>query len=160
MEFACKVAGSTVIVVLGHTKCGAVKGACDNVQMGHLTGLLAKIGPAVQTVDRDGAEAVDRVESVALENTRQQMRSILERSPILAQLFAEGAIGFACGVYSVETGDVTFVDQLCGGGSMTSAERVSRRTQHDAASGRYREWRPGARRVVSPAIAKYTGIAA
>lgn len=111
MEFACKVAGSKLIVVLGHTRCGAIKGACDNVQMGHLTGLLAKIGPAVQAVERAAGASEDRIEMVALENARQQMRSLLERSPILEQLFAAGAIGLACGVYSVETGSVMFLDE-------------------------------------------------
>lgn len=111
MEFACKVAGSKLIVVLGHTRCGAIKGACDNVQMGHLTGLLAKIAPAVNAVSRAGNTSDDRVEQVALENTRQQMRSILERSPILEHLFTEGAIGFACGIYSVESGEVRFVEE-------------------------------------------------
>jgi carbonic anhydrase len=113
MEFACKVAGSKLIVVLGHTRCGAIKGACDNVQMGHLTGLLAKIGPAIHAVPRDGDTSEHRVELVALENARQQMQSILERSPILEHLFADGAIGFACGIYSVETGEVTFLEQRC-----------------------------------------------
>lgn len=111
MEFACKVAGSKLIVVLGHTRCGAIKGACDGVEMGHLTGLLAKIGPSVQAVDRVGEAAMDRVERVAVENTRRQMRSILERSPILEHLFADGALGFACGIYSVDTGEVALLDQ-------------------------------------------------
>jgi len=110
MEFACKVAGSKLIVVLGHTRCGAIKGACDNVQMGHLTGLLVKISPSVHAVDHAGGASEDRVELVAIEHARQQMRSITERSPILEHLFADGAIGFACGVYSVETGEVTFLD--------------------------------------------------
>jgi len=114
MEFACKVAGSKLIVVLGHTRCGAIKGACDNVQMGHLTGLLAKIGPAVRAVDRDTTAPDNRVELVAVENARRQMASILERSPILEHLFAAGAIGFACGVYVVETGEVTFLEQRFG----------------------------------------------
>ncbi len=111
MEFACKVAGSKLVVVLGHTRCGAIKGACDNVQMGHLSGLLARIRPSVQAVGPAAAASEGGVELVALENTRQQMRSIIERSPILEQLFTEGAIGFACGVYAVETGEVTFLEQ-------------------------------------------------
>ena len=114
MEFACQVAGSKLIVVLGHTKCGAVKGACQHVHLGHLTGLLNKISPAVHEVERaGGAElpAAEFVERVARENTRQQMRAILERSPILEHLFTEGQIGIVGGMYSVETGEVTFFER-------------------------------------------------
>lgn len=116
MEFACAVAGARLIVVLGHSKCGAVKGACDHVQMGHLTGLLNKIGPAVWSVGKahTGAGALtpaDFVEEVALENTRQQMEAILQRSPILEHLFIDGQIGIVGGMYSVESGDVSFFAQ-------------------------------------------------
>ena len=114
MEFACQVAGSKLIVVLGHSRCGAVKGACDHVQMGHLTGLLSKISPAVHAVEvgrgRSG-DAQQFVEHVALENTRQQMRAILDRSPILEHLFDDGRIGIVSAMYSVESGEVTFHDQ-------------------------------------------------
>ncbi len=115
MEFACKVAGSKLIVVLGHSRCGAVKGACDYVQMGHLTGLLGKISPAVHVVEAGpgrGDAPQEFVEQVALENTRQQMRAILERSPILEHLFNEGKIGIVSAMYSVESGEVTFHDHL------------------------------------------------
>ena len=115
MEFACLVAGSKLIVVLGHSRCGAVKGACDYVQMGHLTGLLTKISPAVHVVETSqgrGEEPQAFIEHVALENTRQQMRAILERSPILEHLFNEGKIGIVSAMYSVESGDVTFHDHL------------------------------------------------
>jgi carbonic anhydrase len=113
MEFACQVAGSRLIVVLGHTKCGAVKGACNHVELGHLTGLLGKIGPAIHGVEQTGGHlAADAfVEQVAVENTRRQMRAVLERSPILEHLFREGRIGLVGGVYSVETGEVTFFEQ-------------------------------------------------
>lgn len=113
MEFACQVAGAKLIVVLGHTRCGAVKGACSHVQLGHLTGLLGKIGPAVYEVERLGGADLpeaERVERVALENTRHQMRAILDRSPILEHLFNEGRVGIVGGMYSVETGEVTFFD--------------------------------------------------
>ncbi len=113
MEFACLVAGSKLIVVLGHSRCGAVKGACDYVQMGHLTGLLTKISPAVHVVESAqgrGTEPQAFIEHVALENTRQQMRAILERSPILEHLFNDGKIGIVSAMYSVESGDVTFHD--------------------------------------------------
>jgi len=114
MEFACQVAGSKLIVVLGHTKCGAVKGACHHVELGHLTGLLGKIGPAIHDVETSGGkhQAPDAfVEQVAVENTRHQMRAVLERSPILEHLFREGRIGLVGGVYAVETGEVTFFEQ-------------------------------------------------
>lgn len=113
MEFACQVAGSKLIVVLGHTKCGAVKGACNHVQLGHLTGLLNKISPAVHEVERSGGSVPPEqfVERVALENTRQQMRAILERSPLLEHLFKDGKIGIVGGMYSVESGEVTFFEQ-------------------------------------------------
>jgi carbonic anhydrase len=114
MEFACQVAGSKLIVVLGHTKCGAIKGACSHVKMGHLTGLLNKVGPALHEVElREGRNLAPdlMVETVALENVRYQLRSILERSPILEHLYQEGRIGLVGGVYSVESGEVTFLEQ-------------------------------------------------
>lgn len=114
MEFACQVAGSKLIVVLGHSKCGAVKGACDHVHLGHLTGLLNKISPAVHEVEQNGGAELPHaefVEKVALENTRQQMRAILERSPILEHLFTEGKIGIVGAMYSVESGEVAFFEQ-------------------------------------------------
>jgi len=114
MEFACQVAGAKLIVVLGHTRCGAVKGACSDVQMGHLTGLLNKISPAVYVVEHAGkapAGSEQFIEAVAVENTRQQMRAILERSPIIEHLFDKGHVGIVGGMYSVETGEVEFFDQ-------------------------------------------------
>ena len=114
MEFACQVAGSKLIVVLGHTKCGAVKGACNHVELGHLTGLLGKIGPAIYEVEKAGGGSLTPdvfVEQVAMENTRHQMRAVLERSPILEHLFREGRIGLVGGVYAVETGAVVFFEQ-------------------------------------------------
>jgi carbonic anhydrase len=114
MEFACQVAGSKLIVVLGHTRCGAVKGACSHVELGHLTGLLSKIGPAIHDVESAGGRhlAPDTfVEQVVVANTRHQMRAVLERSPILEHLFREGRIGLVGGVYAVETGEVTFFEQ-------------------------------------------------
>jgi carbonic anhydrase len=111
MEFACHVAGSCLIVVLGHTKCGAVKGACNHVELGHLTGLLAKVSPAIHEVERSGGAQLSAdafVERVAVENTRRQMRAILERSPLLEHMFNEGKIGLVGGSYSVASGEVTF----------------------------------------------------
>jgi len=115
MEFACKVAGAKLIVVLGHSKCGAIKGACNHVEMGHLTGLLNKIGPALHAIrqaDDVPVEGDELVERVALENMRHQMRAILERSPILEHLYHDGHVGIVGGMYSVESGEVHFSDEM------------------------------------------------
>lgn len=114
MEFACQVAGSKLVVVLGHTRCGAVKGACHHVELGHLTALLGKIAPAVEAVQSAGERALTPdalVEAVAMENTRLQLRAITDRSPILRQLVDDGRIGLVAGIYSVESGEVTFFEQ-------------------------------------------------
>jgi carbonic anhydrase len=114
MEFACELAGARLIVVLGHSKCGAVKGACRHLQVGHLTGLLGKIGPAVWQIEQQrgaGGASPDFVEEVARENTRHQMRAIVHRSPILGELLKQGRIGIVGGMYSVESGEVDFFEQ-------------------------------------------------
>lgn len=89
MEFACKVAGSKLIVVLGHSKCGAVKGACDHVEMGNLTELLSKIQPAVyqekETLTERNAKNPSFVENVAQINVKRSVKNIIERSFILEQ---------------------------------------------------------------------------
>lgn len=111
MEFACKVAGSKLVMVLGHSKCGAVKGACAHVEMGHLTGLLDKIQPAVEKVSKSsGADVAfdDVVEAVAKENVLLQMKDIMNRSAILKEMLDNGEIALAGGMYSVENGDVEF----------------------------------------------------
>ncbi|MEY4641872.1 MAG: hypothetical protein RLZZ227_1866 [Pseudomonadota bacterium] len=114
MEFACQVAGAKLIVVLGHTSCGAIKGACNHVTMGHLTGLLSKIAPAMYNVEcSKGADlpAAEFEESVTLANVRHQMSTILERSTILEHLYNEGKIGVVGGMYSVESGEVTLLEE-------------------------------------------------
>ncbi len=112
MEFACNVAGSKLIMVLGHSKCGAVKGACSHVEMGHLTGLLEKIQPAVENIASKELHISfdETVEAVAAENVRLQMDDILRRSSILRNLWKEGKIGLVGGMYSVETGEVEFFE--------------------------------------------------
>ncbi len=112
MEFGCKLAGSKIIVVLGHTKCGAVKGACDHVEMGNLTALLSKIRPAVDdetttTESRNSNNAVF-VENVAAINVKRTVKSIMERSPILKELIESGQIGITGGTHDITTGQVTF----------------------------------------------------
>lgn len=112
MEFACKVAGSKIIVVLGHTKCGAVKGACDHVEMGNLTALLTKIRPAVDdeklTKENRNSGNPVFVENVATINVKRTVKSIMERSPILKEMIESGQIGIAGGTHDIGTGEVTF----------------------------------------------------
>lgn len=114
MEFACKVAGSRIIVVLGHTKCGAIKGACDHVEMGNLTSLLAKIRPAVddETETRENRTSGNNtfVENVAAINVKRTVRSIIERSTILKELIDAGKIGIIGGKHDITSGEVTFFD--------------------------------------------------
>lgn len=112
MEFGCKVAGAKIIVVLGHTRCGAIKGACDHVEMGNLTALLSKIRPAVdeeQTVKENrNAKNSEFVEKVATINVHRSVKSIIERSPILKEMIEGGQIGIVGGIHDITTGIVTF----------------------------------------------------
>jgi carbonic anhydrase len=114
MEFACKVAGSKLIVVLGHTKCGAVKGACDRVEMGNLTELLSKLQPAVyaetetKETDKRNAANGEFVENVATINVKRSVKNIIERSFILEQMVEEGKIGVVGAMYNIDTGKVQF----------------------------------------------------
>lgn len=112
MEFACKVAGSKIIVVLGHTKCGAVKGACDHVEMGNLTALLTKLRPAVddETATKENRNSSNStfVENVATINVKRTVKSIIERSPILKEMIESGEIGIVGGTHNITNGDVNF----------------------------------------------------
>ena len=116
MEFACKVAGSKLIVVLGHSKCGAVKGACDHVEMGNLTELLSKIQPAVyeekQTTGERSSKNSEFVENVAEINVKRSVKSIIERSYVLEQMLENGQIGIVGAMHDIETGVVTFYDDV------------------------------------------------
>jgi carbonic anhydrase len=114
MEFACKVAGSKFIVVLGHTKCGAVKGACDHIEMGNLTALLSKLQPAVydektETENRHSGND-DFVEKVSTINVKRTVHAILERSPILNEMLENGQIGIIGGTHNISNGSVIFYD--------------------------------------------------
>lgn len=112
MEFGCRLAGAKIIVVLGHTKCGAIKGACDHVEMGNLTSLLTKIRPAVddeQTIKANRNSGNNEfVEKVAAINVNRSVKSIVERSPILKEMAEEGQIGIIGGIHDITTGIVTF----------------------------------------------------
>ncbi len=114
MEFACKVAGSKIIVVLGHTKCGAVKGACDHVEMGNLTALLKKIQPAVndEKTERENRSSsnADFVEKVSTINVKRTVQGIMNGSPILKELIEKGEIGIIGGMHDISNGQVTFYE--------------------------------------------------
>jgi carbonic anhydrase len=111
MEFACKVAGAKVILVLGHTACGAVKGAIDKVELGHLTGLLAKIRPAVQATACQGERSSKNlafVDTVARKNVELTVAQILADSAVLRALHSERTIKVVGAMYSLETAVVDF----------------------------------------------------
>ncbi len=116
MEFACKVAGSKLIVVLGHSKCGAVKGACDHVEMGNLTELLSKIQPAVyeekQTTSERNSKNSEFVENVSEINVKRSVRNIIERSFVLEQMLDQGQIGIVGAMHDIVSGKVTFYDDV------------------------------------------------
>ena len=109
LEYAVKV-GTKLIVVLGHTDCGAVKGAVDDVQMGHLTALLAKIRPAVQAARCSDAKNEACVTRVAEQNVLRSLREIHERSPYLAKYLDDGKVGLVGAMYDIATGKVTFLE--------------------------------------------------
>jgi carbonic anhydrase len=108
VEFACKVAGVKLIVVMGHTSCGAVKGACNDVELGNLTGLLDKIKPAISIVANRGVAADDAgfVDEVALENVQISLDTILNDSPVLKEMVDNHEVKCAKAMYSVQTGEV------------------------------------------------------
>lgn len=112
MEFACAAAGAKVVLVMGHTACGAVAGAIDNVQLGNLTGLLDQIKPAIAattyTGDRTGKNAAF-VDAVAQTNVKHTMDMIRKNSPILADLEKNGKIKIVGSMYDIKNGVVTFL---------------------------------------------------
>jgi carbonic anhydrase len=111
MEFACKVAGAKVVLVMGHTACGAIKGAIDNVKLGNLTGLLAKIRPAVEATSYTGARTAKDygfVDAVAKKNVELAIAAIRHGSPALAELEAKAAIKIVGAMYNLETAAVEF----------------------------------------------------
>ena len=114
MEFASKVAGSRLIVVLGHTSCGAIKGACDNVQLGYISALVKELQPAVDTVPNDGLERNSKntafVEKVARANVEITVKEIVDRSEILRDMATKGQIKVVGAMLDVETGKVAFID--------------------------------------------------
>ncbi|MBK8214153.1 MAG: carbonic anhydrase [Myxococcales bacterium] len=121
MEFTCKIAGAKIIVVLGHSKCGAVKGACDGAQLGNLSTLLNKIQPSVyreKSVTENRNSKNDAfVEKVTEIQVRRSVEQILEASVVLREMVEKGEIYLIGGTYSVETGEVTFFDDTLHGAS-------------------------------------------
>jgi carbonic anhydrase len=113
MEFACKLAGAKVVLVMGHTACGAIKGAIDNAELGNLTGLLAKIKPAVEATAYTGERSVKNsafVNAVARKNVEMTVAEIRKQSPVLADMEAKGAVKMAGAMYNLEAGAVEFFD--------------------------------------------------
>jgi carbonic anhydrase len=115
LEFACKAAGSKLIVVLGHTNCGAIKGACDKTELGYLTQLLEKIQPAVEQEhafkeERNGSNLA-YVNEVAKINIRNSMQQILDKSSIIRELIAQETIKIIGGLYDVSSGEVLFFEE-------------------------------------------------
>jgi carbonic anhydrase len=115
-EFATKVAGAKLLMVLGHEACGAVKGACDHAELGNLTALLAKIKPAVKAVEADfpedqrNSKNADFVNKVIEQNVRMTVADIRKDSPILAEMEKAGEIKIVGAIYSLHTGQVTLLD--------------------------------------------------
>jgi carbonic anhydrase len=112
LEFACAAAGAKVILVMGHTSCGAIKGAIDNVQLGHLTGLLEKIKPAIAATNYQGARTSKDaafVDAVAQTNVQQTVALIRSQSDVLAKLEAAGKIKIAGSMYHLNGGRVEFL---------------------------------------------------
>jgi carbonic anhydrase len=110
LEFAVKVVGVKLIAVLGHTACGAVKGAIDDAKLGNLTQLLAKIRPAVTAAGCSDSKDAACVDKVAVENVRKSMRELREKSPDLAAAIDGGKVKVVGGMYDLATGKVTFLD--------------------------------------------------
>src|SRR3954447_20686350 len=111
MEFACKLAGAKVVLVMGHTACGAVKGAIDNAELGNLTGLLPRIKPAVEATSYTGERTSKNygfVDAVARKNVELTIAAIRKDSPVLAQMESSGSIKIAGAMYNLETGVVDF----------------------------------------------------
>src|SRR5262249_11922443 len=111
LEYAAKVVGVKLIVVMGHSHCGAVKGAIDGVQLGNLTELLKKIEPAMaKPVPAAKSKDDAYVQRVAEANVRLQMKEIQDKSPVIKELIQSGKVGIAGAMYDIETGKVTFLN--------------------------------------------------
>jgi carbonic anhydrase len=112
MEYACHVAGSKLIVVLGHTRCGAIKGAADNVELGNLTGLLHKIKPVKDRLKNEEFGHLHELDKLTHANVLHSIETILQESVIIRSMYNDGKIGIVGGVYSIETGTVNFIRRM------------------------------------------------
>lgn len=116
MEFACKLAGTKLIVVLGHTSCGAIKGACDHARMGNLTALINKIEPAVEAVEEPRDESMRNskniafVDAVAAKNVMLTINNIRKQSPILVEMEKANEIKIVGAMYDISNGEVQFFE--------------------------------------------------
>jgi len=111
MEYACKVAGSKIVVVMGHTKCGAVTSACKHVELGNITPLLNKIKPAVALIEaKNGEMNAEAIEEVSVANVKISIDRIREESPILAEMERNGEIEVVGAMYDVSSGNVEFFE--------------------------------------------------
>ncbi|WP_276168876.1 carbonic anhydrase family protein [Zobellia alginiliquefaciens] len=114
MEFACKLAGTKLVVVLGHTSCGAVKGACDHARLGNLTALINKIEPAVEAVTEPADESLrnsknlEFVDKVSEKNVLLTIDNIRQQSPVLAEMEDKGEIKIVGAMYDISNGEVVF----------------------------------------------------
>ena len=114
IEFACKLAGTKVLVILGHTACGAVKGACDGAKLGNLTILLDKIMPAVNAVSQPSdaglrnSKNIDFVNAVAVKNVQMTIENTRNMSPVLKEMEDNGEIKIVGAMYDINNGKVTF----------------------------------------------------
>lgn len=114
MEFSCKIAGSKLIVVIGHTKCGAIEAACDNVVLGNITSLLSKIKPAIETetktlLNRNGTN-ISYLYNVTVNNVFHTVKKIKEQSTILKEMEEKNEIKIIGGLHDIETGQVIFFE--------------------------------------------------
>jgi len=113
MEYACAISGSKIIVILGHTSCGAVKGACDNVKLGNLTATLRRIKLSIERIDTPenydrSSKNLEFVDKVAVKNTEIAKQDVIDQSPILKELYEKGEIEIIRGLYNHSTGEVDF----------------------------------------------------
>lgn len=116
MEFACKLAGSKLVVVLGHSHCGAITGACNGTKLGHLSNLLEKVNPSIEYVKSNHSDiditSKEGIDMVAFHNVEYTIDHILNKSEVLNDMYQNGEIGIVGAFYKVETGEVDFVKEM------------------------------------------------
>ncbi len=116
MEYTCKVLGSKLVVVLGHTACGAVKAACDGVEMGHLGSLTKMIDPAIdaetETEENRNSENKEFLNNVLHNNVHHQIETIVGESRIIREMLQNHEIGIIGGIYDISNGCVEFFDEM------------------------------------------------